>query len=866
QFLKDFQRASNQDFTGWNEMVVPDGVYCEYDEFGNELYCERATAQGTFCDFAEGISCDTSGMIVRMFLESFYLPGTIPASISNLRELTDLDLSGNELRGSLPTDIFTLTKLTHLRLDTNQFTGSIPSAIGMLTDLISIGFGENQFTGPIPGEISKLMALKVVNCDRNQLAGSIPSDLGNLGNLEELYLGGNQLEGPIPPATLSPLTALKTLTLASNKFTGNLSFVSTLSTKLETLTINNNQFSGSIPSAIGTRFLNLQYFDASHNYLSGPISVLPWYKMDLSSNYLTGPLNSSASLSSRLVVNCFTQPECPLAQQHNCSSTQRPAAECTAFCGGANACDGRGICYPDGPSLVPTCLCQPGYMRVGRFNCFTEGWDRGLSISKTILPVFSILTKGTQRQTAGTFMAKPVTLFAYPKPQSTGCGAELAFSVNFTFCLIPQNGTGGSNGFAFVIAAKGKVGKADGVGYGGMDRRSVAIEFDTLQNANHNDLKEQHIGLNINGSDSSLVAVESPFTLTDGEFYTAWVDYDPWNSGTIQVFLATSREKPEQPLLQRELSLCAVLQPSGQQPAFFFGFVASTTVKPFQMHGIAKSAMRTEMSPPRKPVQTTRELGLTVSESTFAPPGANPFSRYVSMDYQWTDNDVSVDSWAIRDFHAWNDMAFLEWPVKDQLDCSACWAYAVVASVEAAYGIALDQAAPQLSVEPLFAAMGLTGTDKCTAGGSPTAAFEKLVTVDASSGLTETSDPATTYPVAAFERALFKGYFGLMLAVRRQPVVVHIEASADTFFQYDGTFKYQDPACYTGSLNHVVLVVGYFINRDDGSQNRIAPPFWIIRNSWGVEWGDKGHMRMGIQGGDGVCGINVLPGIYPVVK
>ncbi|GJP55202.1 hypothetical protein CLOM_g14178 [Closterium sp. NIES-68] len=105
-----------------------------------------------------------------------------------------------------------------------------------------------------------------------------------------------------------------------------------------------------------------------------------------------------------------------------------------------------------------------------------------------------------------------------------------------------------------------------------------------------------------------------------------------------------------------------------------------------------------------------------------------------------------------------------------------------------------------------------------------------------------------------------------MLAVRRQPVVVHIEASAGTFVAYDGVFKYQDPGCYTGNLNHVVLVVGYFINRDDGSQKRIAPPFWMIRNSWGEEWGDGGHMRMDIQGGDGVCGINVLPGIYPVVK
>ncbi|CAI5990171.1 unnamed protein product, partial [Closterium sp. NIES-65] len=303
--------------------------------------------------------------------------------------------------------------------------------------------------------------------------------------------------------------------LASNKFTGKLSFVSTLSTRMETLTINNNQFSGSIPSIIGSRFLRLQYLDASHNYLSGPISILPWFKMDLSNNYLTGLLKGSASLDSRLAVNCFTQPKCP-GTQPNCSSTQRTAAECTAFCGGASACDGRGICYPDGPSLVPTCLCEPGYVQIGRFHCFAQGWDRRLFVSMPVLPIFTILTKGTQRQTVGKFMARPVTLFAYPKRLTTGCGVELAFSVNFTFCLVPQNGTAGSNGFAFVIAAKGKVGKAD-----------------------------------------------------------------------------DSRVKPETPLLQRELLLCTVLQPSAQQSAFSFGFVASTTVMPFQMHSIVKSAMRT---------------------------------------------------------------------------------------------------------------------------------------------------------------------------------------------------------------------------------------------------------------------------------
>ncbi|CAI7853322.1 unnamed protein product, partial [Closterium sp. NIES-54] len=143
---------------------------------------------------------------------------------------------------------------------------------------------------------------------------------------------------------------------------------------------------------------------------------------------------------------------------------------------------------------------------------------------------------------------------------------------------------------------------------------------------------------------------------------------------------------------------------------------------------------------------------------------ASPFPRYVSADYRVAPD--KQDSWDVSDYHSWDSVPFLGWPVKDQKDCNACWAFALVASVEAAYGIATNGEAPQLSVESLFAAMGLT-------------------------------------------------------------------SEAD---------------------------------KNDGSQNRIAPPFWIIRNSWGVEWGDRGHMRMDIQGGDGVCGINVLPGIYPIVK
>jgi len=67
---------------------------------------------------------------------------------------------------------------------------------------------------------------------------------------------------------------------------------------------------------------------------------------------------------------------------------------------------------------------------------------------------------------------------------------------------------------------------------------------------------------------------------------------------------------------------------------------------------------------------------------------------------------------------------------------------------------------------------------------------------------------------------------------------------------------FQDPSCYSGNLDHTVLVVGYDISS--------LFPYWVIRNSWGASWCAGGYMRLGIQGGTGVCGMNVLPAYYPV--
>jgi C1A family cysteine protease len=48
--------------------------------------------------------------------------------------------------------------------------------------------------------------------------------------------------------------------------------------------------------------------------------------------------------------------------------------------------------------------------------------------------------------------------------------------------------------------------------------------------------------------------------------------------------------------------------------------------------------------------------------------------------------------------------------------------------------------------------------------------------------------------------------------------------------------------------NHCVNIVGYGLQGDIGE-------YWIVRNSWGDVWGEHGYIRIAIEEGSGVCGI-----------
>lgn len=80
-----------------------------------------------------------------------------------------------------------------------------------------------------------------------------------------------------------------------------------------------------------------------------------------------------------------------------------------------------------------------------------------------------------------------------------------------------------------------------------------------------------------------------------------------------------------------------------------------------------------------------------------------------------------------------------------------------------------------------------------------------------------------------------------LLLLNSHGLVIHL-------FHSQGIFT---GPCST-ALDHAVLIVGY------GSDDSVD--YWIVKNSWGKNWGMNGYMHMLRNSGDsqGVCGINML--------
>ncbi|CAI0432578.1 unnamed protein product [Linum tenue] len=93
----------------------------------------------------------------------------------------------------------------------------------------------------------------------------------------------------------------------------------------------------------------------------------------------------------------------------------------------------------------------------------------------------------------------------------------------------------------------------------------------------------------------------------------------------------------------------------------------------------------------------------------------------------------------------------------------------------------------------------------------------------------------------------------LLKAVASQPISVAIDAG-------DSSFQLYESGIFTGEcgteLDHGVTAVGY---GESGGMK-----YWLIKNSWGAQWGEEGYIRMqrDIPAKEGICGI-AMQASYP---
>ncbi|MBU79088.1 MAG: hypothetical protein CMD29_03055 [Flavobacteriales bacterium] len=204
--------------------------------------------------------------------------------------------------------------------------------------------------------------------------------------------------------------------------------------------------------------------------------------------------------------------------------------------------------------------------------------------------------------------------------------------------------------------------------------------------------------------------------------------------------------------------------------------------------------------------------------------------------------------------------------VKNQGHCGGCWAFSSSGAVESAWAIKYN-IVYNLSQQELIDCSIDYGNKGC-GGGSMDLGFQYIIDNGLCTNL--------SYPYQAINQECQKDQctsvinltdYGdlkpndeknLKRGVAQQPVSVAIQANKRSFQLYQSGI-YSDLDCGT-QLDHGVLVVGYGIELETDT------PYWIIKNSWGKEWGENGYIRIqrNIDDDRGLCGIAMQPSI-PII-
>jgi cathepsin L len=196
--------------------------------------------------------------------------------------------------------------------------------------------------------------------------------------------------------------------------------------------------------------------------------------------------------------------------------------------------------------------------------------------------------------------------------------------------------------------------------------------------------------------------------------------------------------------------------------------------------------------------------------------------------------------------------------IKNHGQCGSCWSFSTTGSVEGCHFISTGKLV-SLSEQNLMDCSWSEGNEACD-GGLMTSAMDYIIKnggidTEASYPYTAASSHTCKYKAAnvgstekSYTNVASGSETDLANKVNSGPTSVAIDASHSSFQLYSSGVYYE-PACSATQLDHGVLAVGY--GTDAGKD------YWIVKNSWGTDWGMAGYIWMS-RNRNNNCGIATM--------
>ncbi|KAF7088896.1 hypothetical protein CFC21_091966 [Triticum aestivum] len=241
----------------------------------NSTYLSSWSHAESTCNWF-GVTCGHAGHVTALDLSWLSLNGTLDALyFPAFRNITTLDLCGNNLVGTIPENISLLLTLTYLDLSNNYFVGVTPHQLGKLPWIHYIDLGNNYLTNPDPAKFLPLSTVQTLHLNDNNLNGTFPQFILNRTNvrLEDLDLSGNFFSGSIPETLPDMVPNLLFLDMSSNMFSGLIPSEFGNLTSLESLHLSWNMLSGGLPPSFSMMGQILNFDVGNNHLLSGNIPL-----------------------------------------------------------------------------------------------------------------------------------------------------------------------------------------------------------------------------------------------------------------------------------------------------------------------------------------------------------------------------------------------------------------------------------------------------------------------------------------------------------------------------------------------------------------------------------------------------------------